>query len=266
MRIPRDDLIMNNIRTAALVGNGNVATVLGSAWQRQGIHIEAFCNRSASMPAGMERGNAQIISDPSQIPSTVDAILLAIADDAIFEIIEQLPTKPMVIHFSGCQPDPARLGGVLWPVQSIVQHAKSENGGFPIAITCSNSARKAMTKFAELIASDLYELSETERQTAHLTAVFAANFTNHCFALAQELCERAALPWDLFQPIAQQIVENAVAGASKQHQTGPAIRRDQSALDAHMQLLATHPEFKPVYIALSHSIQSFHHASENPQP
>jgi predicted short-subunit dehydrogenase-like oxidoreductase (DUF2520 family) len=256
---------MNDIKTVALVGNGNVAMVLGSAWQRQGIHIAAFCNRSATVPTGLARENAQIISNPTQIPSNVDAILVAVTDDAIHEVIEQLPTKPLVIHFSGCMPDPVQSGGVLWPIQSIVPHLKSENEGFPIALSCSKSAHKAMTNFAKLIASEVYELSETERQTAHLTAVFAANFTNHCFALAQELCNRAGLPWDLFRPIARKIVEQAVQGTSKQHQTGPAVRQDQSALDAHLKLLVTHPEFKPVYTALSSSIESLHHASENPK-
>tara|TARA_Y100000385_G_scaffold144121_1_gene149554 strand:+ start:471 stop:1238 length:768 start_codon:yes stop_codon:yes gene_type:complete len=255
---------MNDIETVALVGNGNVAMVLGSAWQRQGIHFAAFCNRSATLPVGLERKDAQVISDPGQIPSDVDAILVAVTDDAILEVMKQLPSRPLVIHFSGCIPDPAQAGGVLWPIQSIVPNSKSMHNGFPIALSCSKSAHKAMTKFAKLIASELHELSEIERQTAHLAAVFAANFTNHCFALAQELCQRAALPWNLFQPIARQIIEQAVEGTSKQRQTGPAIREDQSAIDAHLGLLAQHPEFEPVYTAMTKSIQSLHQATETP--
>ena len=254
------------IQTVALIGKGNVARALGRAWQNSGINIAAYCNRTAELPEGLEHQDALLTSDPSKIPSDVDAILVAVSDDAINDVIQQLPSGPLVIHFSGCMPNPLQEGGVLWPIQSIAPDAEPTSNSYPIALSCSSSARNVLHKFAQLIASELHELSEKERQTAHLTAVFAANFANHCFAIAQELCKRASLSWDLFQPIAEHIASQGFAGTSKYHQTGPAMRQDHSALDAHQKLLKEHPEFESLYQALTQSIQSFHHTPEKLKP
>jgi predicted short-subunit dehydrogenase-like oxidoreductase (DUF2520 family) len=257
---------MDGIRTIALIGKGNVATALGTAWQKRGIQILAFCNRSAILPAGFADENALLLSDVAQIPRHVDAILVAVSDDAVLETIRRLPEGPLAIHFSGCLPNPSRPGGVLWPIQSIISEVDESRKDYPMALSCSLDVRDKMLRFGQLIASEIHELNETERQTAHLTAVFAANFTNHCFAIAQELCQRASLSWDLFQPIAARIVEQGIAGTAGKNQTGPAIRNDDSVLDAHHQLLDQHPEFQPVYRALSASIQSFHSDSKQPKP
>lgn len=257
---------MDGIRTIALIGKGNVATALGTAWQKQGIQILAFCNRSAILPAGFADENALLLSDVSQIPRHVDAILVAVSDDAVLETIHQLPKGPLVIHFSGCLPNPGRPGGVLWPIQSINADEAQSTKSYPMALSCSLDVRDKLFNFGQLIASEIHELNETERQTAHLTAVFAANFTNHCFAIAQALCERASLSWELFQPIAARVVEQGIAGTAGKNQTGPAVRNDDSVLDAHQRLLNLHPEFQPVYRALSASIQSFHTDSKQLKP
>ncbi len=254
---------MNEIRTVALIGNGNVANALGHAWQRQGIHIAVFCNRSGVLPEGFETNDATIVSQPRDISSRVDAVLIATSDDAVFDVIAELPAGPFFIHFSGCLPNPKTPGAVLWPIQSIVPGTNDSNQSFPMAISCDSEHLGVVTAFADLIASEMHVLTELERQTAHITAVFAANFTNHCFAIAQELCERAGLSWELFRPITECIALQGVTGISAMHQTGPSIRKDQTVIDAHQELLDQHPEFKSVYSALNASIQSFHHSPEN---
>ena len=79
------------IQTVALIGKGNVARALGRAWQNSGINIAAYCNRTAELPEGLEHQDAFLTSDPSKIPSDVDAILVAVSDDAINDVIQQLP-------------------------------------------------------------------------------------------------------------------------------------------------------------------------------
>lgn len=144
---------MDGIRTIALIGKGNVATALGTAWQKRGIQILAFCNRSAILPTGFEEENALLLSDVAQIPRHVDAILVAVSDDAVLETIRQLPEGPLVIHFSGCLPNPSRPGGVLWPIQSIISEVDQSSKGYPMALSCSLDVREKMLRFGQLIAS-----------------------------------------------------------------------------------------------------------------
>lgn len=251
------DHTMNTIHTIALIGKGNVAMALGLAWEKQGIHIAAFCNREGILPKGFAGNDTLLLKDPARIPYRVDAILVATSDDAVMGTIDQLPTGPLVIHFSGSLPTPDAHAAVLWPIQSIVPGKIHSATNFPIAVTCASSLTRSVMAFAGLVATDVRQFTEVERQTAHLAAVFAANFTNHCFAIAQRLCANAGLSWELFQPIAQQIANQGIRGNSATHQTGPAIREDQMVIDAHEALLDEHPDFKTIYTALSKSIQSF---------
>lgn len=248
---------MNEIHTIALIGKGKVAKALGLAWENQGIHIACFCNREGILPDGFAGNDTLLLKDPAHISNRVDAILVATSDDAVMDIIDQLPAGPLVIHFSGCLPTPAGHAAVLWPIQSIVPGKTHSATNFPIAMTCASHHSRSLKAFAQLVATDVHLFTEVERQTAHLTAVFAANFTNHCFAIAQRLCANAGLSWELFQPIAQHISDQAIRGNSATHQTGPAIREDQMVLDAHEALLDEYPDFKTIYTALSKSIQSF---------
>lgn len=248
---------MKEIHTIALIGKGNVAMALGLAWEKQGIHIAVFCNREGILPDGFTGNDALLVKDPTKIPDHVDAILVATSDDAVMDIIDQVPTGPLVIHFSGCLPTPSGHAAVIWPIQSIVPGKTHSASNFPVAVTCTSNRTHSVTAFAQLVATDVLHFTEVERQTAHLTAVFAANFTNHCFAIAQRLCANAGLSWELFQPIAQHIANQGIRGNSATHQTGPAIRKDQMVLDAHDALLDEYPDFKTIYTALSKSIQSF---------
>lgn len=248
---------MNTIHTIALIGKGNVAMALGLAWEKKGIHIAAFCNRKGILPDGFAGNDTLLLKDPARIPDRVDAILVATSDDAVMGIIDELPIGPLVIHFSGCLPTPNGQAAVLWPIQSIVPGKTHSATDFPIAMTCASDHSRSLKAFAKLVATDVRHFTEVERQTAHLAAVFAANFTNHCFAIAQRLCANAGLSWELFQPIAQHIANQGIRGNSAIHQTGPAIRKDQMVLDAHEALLDEYPDFKTIYTALSKSIQSF---------
>ena len=248
---------MKSIRRIGLIGSGNVATALGRAWLEHGIEIVACYNRKQS-PLSWN-SDLQPLASPRHFPNTLDAILVATSDDSVFEIIANLPTGPLVVHFSGSLPLPARPGGAIWPIQSIRKETNSAGSTFPLVLNATDDeAQQLLMPFAQKIASQLHSLSDIERKAAHLAAVFASNFSNHSLSIAQALAAKSRLPWSTFEPLIQTILEQGTVGASFNQQTGPALRREEHVLQAHREALNSNPEWLSVYEAMTASIQGMH--------
>lgn len=247
------------ILNAALIGRGQIASTLGPAWEKKGIVFRAFGNRSRQKPEGFAGPSAFITDDFSQIPADVDAILVAVSDDAIENVILQLPAGPTIIHFSGSTRTPSPNGAVLWPVQSIRKEDFREDVSIPFVVSSSSAdVAKKIETFASLISNDLTWMPEDARFKAHMAAVFAANFTNHCLAMAQLLCKEANLPWEKFEPMLETIIQRGLKGQAVTHQTGPALRHDERVIQQHLSLLEDSPSAQAVYKSLTESIQNLH--------
>lgn len=244
--------------SAGLIGDGRVATSLGLAWQHAGVSFQAFYNRKNRIPEGFSGKGSRILTTPQDFPADLDVIFVAVSDDAVEEIMDQLPAGPLAIQFSGGLKNPTR-GAVLWPVQSIQPDDPASVKNTPIVVTAD---RKEMAseaqRWAQMVSDEVQLLSEKERQLAHLAAVFSANFTNHAFALGQSLCAQAGLDWSLLRPLVEATAQRALEGTSHRAQTGPALRRDFRVIQAHLDSLENEPELQKIYAALTQSIQQFH--------
>ena len=90
---------------AAIIGKGRVATTLGRAWESSGLSIGAFCNRSHEIPDGFTTLDALCVEDCSQLPSDINVAMIAVSDDAVPAIIDQLPSG--IFSILGCCPSDA---------------------------------------------------------------------------------------------------------------------------------------------------------------
>lgn len=248
---------MNSIQRIGLIGSGNIANVLGRSWLEQGIEIAACYNRKQE-PLDWNSG-LHPVSSPSKMPDTLDAILIATSDNAVFDIISELPRGPLVIHFSGALPLPNRPGAAIWPIQSVRKENENTNATFPLVLNATDSSVETrLIPFAEKVATELHCLSTEKRQAAHLAAVFASNFSNHSLSIAQSLTEKAGIPWSTFQPIVQTVLEQGTLGHSFAQQTGPSLRREADVIQSHRQALEQQPIWLALYDAMNASIQQMH--------
>lgn len=251
---------MSSIQRVGIVGNGHVANVLGPLWLKEGIEFVACSVRQNTLPAWLESASTspavQLVNGPENMLTNLDAFLLAVSDDAIESVAHSLPKGPLVIHFSGTISTLDRPGGVIWPVQSLHRDRDSA----PTELTClvepHDMDPEVLLSFARHIATHLHLASAGSRQKAHLAAVFAANFSNHALAVAQELIEQTKVPWDTFAPLIQGILQEGLNGHSASKQTGPAIRRDSSVIRAHRATLQGRDQWLELYDAMTASIQS----------
>ena len=248
-----------------LLGSGNIATHLGKAFKMAGQNIVQVWSRSiekATELADSVGGNA--VLDLSEITTSADLYILAINDDAIRSIAEQLTIgKGLLVHTSGTTgleilDGIAERTGVFYPVQTFSKIKAVDLRQVPIAIE-GNSAD--VTDFLHSLASRLservFEMDSLQRRTLHAAAVFACNFTNHMYVLANDLLKDQSLSFDLLRPLIAETALKIQSADPATVQTGPAIRNDQSTMDKHLELLSGKPSMMEVYEMLSQSIINY---------
>jgi predicted short-subunit dehydrogenase-like oxidoreductase (DUF2520 family) len=112
-----------------------------------------------------------------------------------------------------------------------------------------------VTALAQSITDNVMPLSSEGRRWLHIAAVFACNFSNHCYALAQRALEAQGLPFSLMLPLIDETTRKAHTMAPRDAQTGPAVRHDTRVTDRHIEMLASQPELQRIYKLMTQSIE-----------
>jgi len=245
-----------------LIGSGNIATHLGAAFKNAGYKILQVYSRNMHSAAllGYHIG-AEAIDDLAQINPETEIFIIAVADDAIAPIAKQLAVyDKLVVHTSGATDLQTLLAytpkaGVFYPLQTFSKNKEVDFRSVPLCIEgADESITGILGQFAGSISNNVYKIDSAQRKILHLAAVFACNFPNYLYGVAQQLLAEHNMQFDMLRPLiletAQKVQENLPADV----QTGPAIRKDVKTIDAHLQLLRNKPELEQLYRLLSQGI------------
>jgi predicted short-subunit dehydrogenase-like oxidoreductase (DUF2520 family) len=110
--------------------------------------------------------------------------------------------------------------------------------------------------FAGTLSSRVLVADDATRLKMHVAAVFASNFTNHLYVLAEEFCRNEKMEFSLLLPLIEETARRLEELPPQASQTGPAIRNDKETMQRHLQVLADHPALKKIYEQLTESIRS----------
>ncbi len=189
-----------------------------------------------------------------------DIYIIAISDDAISTIAEHLTDKSgLIVHTSGnisahVLPKEKRRG-VFYPLQTFSDGRKIDFNTVPICIEAEDkNDLELLKKLAGMISGSIFEISSDQRKSLHLAAVFVNNFTNHLYAIGQDICQENKLPFDLLKPLLLETAKKTGDLSPIDAQTGPARRKDQNTIDSHLKQLR-HKNQKEIYKALTRSIK-----------
>jgi predicted short-subunit dehydrogenase-like oxidoreductase (DUF2520 family) len=220
----------------AIIGSGNVATQLGIAFKNCGHKIVCVCSRNIAHAKRLGQKLKTEYFDDLKKLSERDAniYLIAVKDDAITEIVRQMPAlkNGMVIHTSGAT-DIAVLKnkfkncGVLWQIQTIQLRTKTDFKNVPLVIEASNSSsKKKLMILAKSLSNKVYLLNSKQRTVLHLGAVWANNFTNLFYTIAEKILKQHHLPYEILSELILSTAKNGMKNPSA-YQTGPALRNDK---------------------------------------
>lgn len=246
-----------------LIGAGNLATHLGKALHAAGHDmVQVFSRTMQSAETLASLLDAEPLTDMAQVRDDADVYIFSVKDSALEQLISQLcgGEKKVFLHTAGSMPMSVFRGkalhyGVLYPMQTFSKQREVDFSIIPCFIEANDEfALKQIEGLAGQISHRVFQLSSEDRKYLHLSAVFACNFANHCYAASQELLQQHGIPFDVMLPLIDETAAKVHGMTPKEAQTGPAVRYDENVIGKQMQLLENQPYFQKIYDCMSKSI------------
>lgn len=246
------------------IGAGSLASSLAPALQRAGHQVIQVYSRtmdSAHTVAAVV--GAEPITDFSVITPDAELYIVALKDSvleaSVSEICQGRYNKTF-IHTAGSVELEAFKGktahyGVLYPMQTFSRQRVVDMSQVPCFIEASDDV--TLSKLYVLckgVSSFVYELSSERRKYLHLAAVFACNFSNHCYAMAAEVLQRHKIPFSVMLPLIDETALKVHVLHPTKAQTGPAVRYDEQIIGKQLDMLKSMPQLKAIYDLMSKDI------------
>ncbi|MBD5254757.1 MAG: DUF2520 domain-containing protein [Barnesiella sp.] len=252
---------------AVVIGSGNVASAIVPALESAGaIRVSQIYSPTLSHARALadKLSAAVAVCDPASVSRGADLYLVAVKDDVISSLATPFKDYGGVwLHTSGgvecsvMEPITADYG-VLYPLQTFSKGREVDLSQIPVFVEGATPRAIETSRFlAQAISPKVYDADGTTRSRLHAAAVFACNFTNHLWAIADDILRReAAADLSVLAPLIRETVDKALSSPPAMGQTGPAVRGDRKVIDHHKSLLNAREA--ELYEILSSSIIHYH--------
>lgn len=245
-----------------IIGSGNVATHIAAAFKNAGHRIIQVYSRNLQHAAMLAYHiGAEATDDLNTILPDTDIFVISVKDDAIAGMVEALiKHQKLIIHTSGATGlSTVRAftdyAGVLYPLQTFSKSKEVDFLTVPLCVEGADDSITALLKqLAATISNNVYVVSSANRKILHLAAVFACNFPNYLYGIAQQLLAEHDMEFNMLKPLIMETAQKVQEQLPELVQTGPAVRNDRVTMDAHLQLLSNQPQLQEIYTLLSQGI------------
>ncbi|PCJ65661.1 MAG: hypothetical protein COA58_09660 [Bacteroidetes bacterium] len=228
------------------IGSGNVATNLAHAFDKAGHTINQVISHNIENAKLLARKFGAYYGDTaSEMYKDSDFVILCVNDEAYASVLESMPggMHAIICHTAG----PISMDvlakysdnyGVIYPLQSLRKEELTDLMEVPIFTEWSSEdVRRKVTQLADSISNRVKEVSSEERNKYHLAAVFANNFSNLMYTIADEYLEAEGLDFNNLLPIIKETALRLKSGKPSGWQTGPAKRGDRDVIAKHIAML-----------------------------
>ena len=223
-----------------LIGTGNLGTNLCSALTGAGHEVVHL------------RGRDFLATDVRG-----DVVIICVKDDYIPSVANQLAgSNALVVHTAGSvslDVLPTRRRGVLYPMQTFSKERIVDFRDIPVFIE-SDTDLPLLEALARSLSGRVSRLDSVSRCRLHMAAVFACNFANHCYTLAEDILSQCGLPFDIMLPLIDETARKVHSLPPHEAQTGPAVRFDRTVIRRHEALLGE--QERQLYRLMSESIHT----------
>ncbi|MGQ7854920.1 Rossmann-like and DUF2520 domain-containing protein [Pedobacter sp. WC2501] len=246
-----------------LLGSGNVATHLAKALKSKGEEIVQVYSQNLDNATLLAQSIAtEAIGDLNEIKQNADLYIISVKDDAIESVAKSLKNVTgLVVHTSGTTDinvlsSQVTKAGVFYPLQTFSKEKEVSFENIPLCIEANDDSQLTiLSNLAAKISREVYKLNGEKRKVLHLAAVFACNFPNHLYALANKILSQNDLNFEIIRPLIAETADKVMSNLPENVQTGPAVRVDESTLNKHLSMLTDMPELQNIYQTLSDSIK-----------
>lgn len=250
------------IERVVLIGSGNVSTHLGRALHWSRFKIEQVYSRNPANAAKLaEELRSTPTSDLNEVIKDADLYIIGVSDDAIIPIAKQLRVNGIVVHTSGSAEietvaECSDQYGVFYPLQTFSKDKDVELEGIPILVEGNTEeVQETLFDLGNRLTHNAKKLTTEQRLRLHIAAVFACNFTNHMYAIAEMILQESGMELKKLKHLINEATAKAMEHSPAEVQTGPAVRHDDVLIERHIELLKGDPKFSEIYKLLSETIQ-----------
>lgn len=250
-----------DIKNIVLIGSGNVATNLGFACVQNGFTIQQVFSRNLEHGQELAKKlNSAAISSIQEISTKADLYIICIKDSAIAELSKNFRSGKLVVHTSGSVhideiSEISPNFGVFYPLDTFSKEHKQDFKNIPICIEANTKQNEIiLSGFASVFSDNITFMDSAKRAKVHLAAIFASNFTNYLYSVAENLLIENGVSFNIIRPLIQTTAKKVLIDSPQKVQTGPAVRNDTTIIEKHLELLKTKPELYELYKTISELI------------
>lgn len=272
---------------SALIKQGGHQII--QVYSRQRENAQELAERLNETAAERQKeGQNEVVEFTDQLQELkrdADIYFICVSDQAIGPVIRELQTlqalnsekglSGIIVHTSGTTPIsvftettedrplwaevyPNRYG-VFYPVQTFSKKKAVDFRTIPLALEASDPETfSVLEAVGSRLSNRVFPCDSVQRQAIHVAAVFACNFTNYLYALGEEVLKMNGLEFDLIRPLIAETAEKALKHSPATVQTGPAVRKDFTIVQKHLdyleELAVENPKMAKIYRLLSEGI------------
>jgi predicted short-subunit dehydrogenase-like oxidoreductase (DUF2520 family) len=242
-----------------IVGAGKVGSVLASQLRAAGYPIVGVSGRSAASRLRISTLLPGVaVLDPVGVAAASDILVLAVPDDALIAVAEELAASgavrpgQYVLHTSGRHGLDAlaaltRLGArpiAFHPAMTFTGTTVDMGGGPVFGLTAAAADRPLAEELVEALGGVPMWVAETDRALYHAALVHGANHLVTLVAQSMDLLRGvmkegagAPDPAAVLRPLLTAALDNVLAYGDSAL-TGPIVRGDVTTIRAHVDALA----------------------------
>lgn len=254
-----------------VIGSGNVASVVVPALERNGaVRVRQVYSPTPGHAARLAGvlSDAEAVSRIEDVACDAELYLVAVKDDAIARIaVEMKRNNAVWLHTSGGVESSVFSPltdsyGVFYPLQTFSRGVEVDFSDIPVFVQGSDEKTLSVARrLGEAISTKVYEADGPMRARLHAAAVYACNFTNHLWAIADDILRReTGTDLTVLRPLLEETMRKALSMRPSEGQTGPARRGDRSVMEKHKSLLS--PDEALLYETLSQHIMDYYERNQ----
>ena len=246
-----------------IIGASNLSWQISIAFKNAGLEISQVFNRTLVKAEELARLiNSKPISDIDLLDKNADIYLVSVKDKALAEVLSIMKVgKGMVVHTSGTHGIEVFNNysfenfGVFYPLQTFSKGSNVDINKVPFLIESNKKeGEDLLVLLAKRISENVQLMNSEKRKYLHIAAVFANNFSNYMFNVAEEILSSHNISYDLLKPLIKQTCSKAISNLPKDVQTGPAFREDYKTIESQMELLSENDNLKEIYRLITEGI------------
>lgn len=255
------------IKTITIIGAGNVGHNFGLAFRQAGYLIHEIFSRTQSSALLLSQTlNCNFTTKLKTLSPKADLYILAVNDDAIEDVIDQIEVKDRpIIHTSGSTPIDIFKGkgfekyGIFYPVQSFSKNETESLTPIPICVEGNDKKMEdLLISLASSVSGRVYSMDSEKRKALHVASVFANNFANQMFQIAHEILKEHQISFEIIRPLIAKTSSKIKNELPINTQTGPAMRKDEKLIKNHLTYLKQHPDYEELYHLVTKAIVKSH--------